>query len=123
MRRWHEDVVLVEEEMHRTIEYGYWSAHEWVTRAEARAGRVEDKLLEGLTVYAWEQQRREITTCEELTAKWARMREKGRAYLARETAPGEEVVVPLEDEDEAPLDPEEEGPPDYEDEGDDEILD
>lgn len=122
MRRWHEDVVLVEEEMRRTIEYGYWSAGEWITRASVRAGAVEDELLEGLTGYAREQEHREIVTCEQLSAKWARIRERGRAFLARETLPGVEVVIPLDEDNAGEDDEEEEGLPDYEDEGDDEIL-
>ncbi|KAJ7441221.1 hypothetical protein FB451DRAFT_982786, partial [Mycena latifolia] len=55
MRRWHEDVVLTEEEMCRTIEYGYWSSGEWICRAMLRAGAVEPALDEGLRAYAGEQ--------------------------------------------------------------------
>jgi hypothetical protein len=69
--------VLVEEEMRHTIEYGYWSACEWAQRAGAHGGMVDDELLEGLTAYAQEQQIRETTMCETLTAKWAKIREKG----------------------------------------------
>jgi hypothetical protein len=110
--------------MHRIIEYGYWSACEWTRRVEARAGFVDEELLEGVTAYAQEQQNRETTTCEKLTMSWAKIREKGRAYLARETVVGVEVVVLLDDEDRIGEgdDGEEEGPPDYKDEGDDEIL-
>jgi hypothetical protein len=62
--------------------------------------------------------------------KWARIRERGRAYLARETvAAGEDVVVALDegvdgvdDDDDGGDDAEEEGVPDYEDEGDDEVI-
>jgi hypothetical protein len=122
MRRWREDVVLVEEEMRRTIEYGHWAGHEWARRVDARAG-VEEELLEGLRAYAREQEKREATTRETLAVKWAGVREKGRAYLAWETAPGVEVVVPLdEEEDDGDEDEDEEGSPDYEDEGDDEVL-
>ncbi|KAF8122730.1 hypothetical protein K438DRAFT_2004166 [Mycena galopus ATCC 62051] len=121
MRRWHEDVILVEKEMRRTIEYGYWSAREWAKRGGARASGVDEELLEGLTVYAREQEDREITMSVQLAAKWARIREKGRAFLARESAPGEEIVVLLDSDDEGAGD-EEEGQPDYEDEGDDKIL-
>jgi hypothetical protein len=35
MHRWYEDVVLVEEEMGRTIQYGYWEAGEWLERSVA----------------------------------------------------------------------------------------
>jgi hypothetical protein len=125
MRCWQEDVVLVVEEMRRTIEYGYWSACEWTRWVEARAGFVDEELLEGVTAYAREQQNRETTTYEKLTTSWAKIREKGRAYLARETVAGVEVVVLLDDEDwigEGDDGEEEEGPPDYEDEGDDKIL-
>ncbi|KAJ6475387.1 hypothetical protein C8R45DRAFT_1102680 [Mycena sanguinolenta] len=107
MRRWHEDVVLVEEEMRRTIEY--------------------DGEHEGLMAYAREQQSRETETCEKLQARWAGVRAKGRVYLARETAPGTEVVVVDLDEEGYPGadggdEDGEEGEPDYEDEGDDEVM-
>jgi hypothetical protein len=85
MRRWQEDVVLVEEEMRRTVEYGYWSACEWARRAGGRAGTVDNELLEGLTAYAREQQNRETTTCETLTRNWAKIREKAtRIWLGKQ---------------------------------------
>jgi hypothetical protein len=121
MHRWAEDVVLVEEEMRRTIEYGYWVASEWEKRGAARVAVVEEELLEGLKAYAREQATREKRTCASLTANWGRIRERGRAYLAGEMAPGVEVIVPLDDEEREP-DEDHEGPPDYEDEGDDELL-
>lgn len=93
MRRWHEDVVLVEEEMRRTIEYGYWQAEEWLVLSTARAGTVEEQLQEGLTAYAKEQAHREAMTGEMLRGNWAGIRGMGRAYLARETAPSNEVVT------------------------------
>jgi hypothetical protein len=89
---------------------------------------VSEELREGLKAYAQEQVHREIQTCEDLMAKWARIREKGHGYLAQETSPGADVVVPLEDNnggegyDGEGDDEQEEGPPDYKDEGDDEIM-
>ncbi|KAJ7715054.1 hypothetical protein B0H16DRAFT_1667163 [Mycena metata] len=63
MRRWREDVVLVEEEMRRTIEYGHWAAVEWMGRATERlSSGVSKELQEGLTAYAWEQADREGRT-------------------------------------------------------------
>ncbi|KAJ7136482.1 hypothetical protein C8R43DRAFT_893858 [Mycena crocata] len=114
MRRWHEDVVLVEEEMHRTIEYGFWAAENWLARAGARVGLVDEQLQEGLVAYAHEQAQREVDTVEKLRVDWALVREKGRAYLAGETLAGTEIVVPVDDE----KDEDEEGSPDYADEGD-----
>ncbi|KAJ7510750.1 hypothetical protein B0H11DRAFT_1701190 [Mycena galericulata] len=123
MRRWQEDVVLVEEEMRRTIAYGYWAAEEWRRRSEGREGKVESALEEGLKAYAAEQAQREVSTCVSLEKRWAGIREKGRAYLARETPSGTEIRVPMTDEDARDEDDDEEGPPDYEDEGDDEVMD
>ncbi|KAJ7055411.1 hypothetical protein C8F01DRAFT_1087988 [Mycena amicta] len=103
MRRWREDVVLVEQEMRCTIEYGHSAARVW---ADLRA-------------YAHKQEDRETRTSNQLTSNWTGIRLKGHAYLAGETHASVDIVVPLDDTD---GDNGEEGPPDYEDEGDDKIL-
>ncbi|KAJ7186240.1 hypothetical protein B0H12DRAFT_1032304, partial [Mycena haematopus] len=120
MRRWYEDAVLVEEEMRRTIEFGFWAAEEWITRAGRRINTVSAELQEGLEAYSYEQERREVATCELLTANWAGIREKGRAYVARESARGVEVVVTLEDDEDGH--DEEEGAQDHDEEGDDDDV-
>ncbi|KAJ7740190.1 hypothetical protein DFH07DRAFT_870303 [Mycena maculata] len=122
MQRWHEDVVLVEEEMRCTIAYGYWASAEWEQRAGGRTGTVDSALEEGLVAYAKEQSWREVETCRRLERNWAPIRERGRAYLARETVSSGEIRIPITDEDGRDPD-EEEGAPDYEDEEDDEVLD
>ncbi|KAJ7358563.1 hypothetical protein DFH08DRAFT_911760 [Mycena albidolilacea] len=48
MHRWHEDIVLVEEEMRCTIEYGAWMAAQWEMRATARTSNTNPALAEGL---------------------------------------------------------------------------
>lgn len=91
---------------------------------------VDDELQDGLAAYAQEQTARETETPAQLMKKWARIRERGRAYLAHETvAAGEDVVVALDegvdgvdDDNDGGDDAEEEGVPDYEDEGDDEVI-
>ncbi|KAJ7034185.1 hypothetical protein C8F04DRAFT_1183471 [Mycena alexandri] len=129
MRRRHEDVVLVEEEMRRTIEYGYWALYEWLGRAAERANSgVLDELQEGLMAYALEQADHENRMCGKLTTDWAKIREKGWAYLAKETMGGEHVVVDIMAEEDKDDDGEEdrneeEGAPDYEDKGNDEVMD
>ncbi|KAJ7753122.1 hypothetical protein DFH07DRAFT_774254 [Mycena maculata] len=122
MCRWHEDTVLVEEEMRRTIAYGYWSATKWIWRGGGgQRSDVDAALGEGLRAYALEQSGRELQTCEMLEKKWKGLRERACVFLARESGPGVEVVVPLEvGDDDDPDD--EETPPDYEDEGDDDLL-
>ncbi|KAJ7096175.1 hypothetical protein C8R44DRAFT_644543, partial [Mycena epipterygia] len=123
--RWTEDVVLVEEEMRRTIEFGYWSAGEWQARATARTG-VSDELQEGLGAYAAEQVQRERSTCLELQKKWVAIRRKGQAYLAREALLTGEDVIPLDEEEtnEEEVDElaqEEIGPDEYEDDDDEDM--
>ncbi|KAJ6603283.1 hypothetical protein DFH09DRAFT_899070, partial [Mycena vulgaris] len=115
MRRWHEDTVLVEEEMRRTIEYGYW---------EGRP-REDAELREGLKAYALEQADRETETCERLRAGWAHVRERGRAFLAGETAPSEQMLPAGAEgrgDDEEEDEDEEGGGADDEEDEDDEML-
>ncbi|KAJ7437712.1 hypothetical protein FB451DRAFT_1193107 [Mycena latifolia] len=101
LRRWTEDVVLVEEEMRQTIEFGYWAAAEWQLRASRRTGEVSKEVREGLVAYAREQSKREVDTCEKLQTQWAGIRAKGQVYLTGEAlATVEEVVIPLEQEEE-----------------------
>ncbi|KAJ7780676.1 hypothetical protein DFH07DRAFT_765194 [Mycena maculata] len=83
-RRWREDVVLVEEEMRRTIEFGFWMAATWEVRASARSWGVDRPQREGLVAYAKEHMAREEETSTQLQRKWAGIRAKGRAYLAGE---------------------------------------
>ncbi|KAJ7264470.1 hypothetical protein B0H12DRAFT_1011966, partial [Mycena haematopus] len=94
MKRWHEDIVLVEEEMRRTIEYGAWMAAQWEMRATARSEGVSPALAEGLRAYAAEHVDRERETCLRLAKQWSGLREKARGYLAGiGTESGEEVVI------------------------------
>ncbi|KAJ6506688.1 hypothetical protein C8R45DRAFT_816824 [Mycena sanguinolenta] len=118
MRRWHEDVVLVEEEMRRTIQYGYWQAGQWLDRSVARDGEVDGVLQEGLKAYALEQVHREAKTCDALKAKWGYWRERGQLYLAGET-PASNVIRPDGDGREDSDEEDDEGAPDYEDEEED----
>ncbi|KAJ7834666.1 hypothetical protein B0H13DRAFT_1913969 [Mycena leptocephala] len=48
MRRWHEDIVVVDEEMRRTIDFGAYMEGEWEARATARTARMTPALAEGL---------------------------------------------------------------------------
>ncbi|KAJ7113911.1 hypothetical protein C8R44DRAFT_740790 [Mycena epipterygia] len=84
MRRWREDVVIVDEEMRRTIEYGYWMAAMWEVRATARSRGVDEALKEGLAAYAQEHVKREQDTCILLQKKYTGIRAKAHAYLAGE---------------------------------------
>ncbi|KAJ7117958.1 hypothetical protein C8R43DRAFT_901603 [Mycena crocata] len=98
-RRWNEDVVLVDEEMGRTIEFGAWSAARWQVRATARQRNVSPELAEGLQAYAMEHVEREERTCQKLAAEWRGLRERAKDYLAGVPAGhGEKLVVELGEE-------------------------
>jgi hypothetical protein len=101
MRRWHEDIVLVEEEMRRTIVFGEYMAGEWAKRADARSCRMTPALAEGLRAYALEHVAREKKTCAMLSTRWAGLREKARVYLAGvpEDGPVPEVLIDLDEVD------------------------
>ncbi|KAJ7933057.1 hypothetical protein B0H13DRAFT_2307333 [Mycena leptocephala] len=71
--RWHEDIVIVDEEMHRTIEYGAWMAAEWERWASARTA-VSPELAEGLRA----------------------LRGRAKDYLAGVRGQGGEVVVEID---------------------------
>ncbi|KAJ7242525.1 hypothetical protein C8J57DRAFT_1526216 [Mycena rebaudengoi] len=129
-RRWDEDVVLVEEEMRRTIETGGFLARRWRERAMARTRGMDAELAEGLVAYTEEQVARETVTSRMLETKWAGIRRKGIrrkgwAYRARELDASEEVVVLLgteeflhgEDPEEAEAEWNE-----FEDEGNDDMM-
>jgi hypothetical protein len=105
---------MVEEEMHRTIEFGAFKAAEWELRATARTTDMTPALAEGLRAYAMENVKREEDTCRLLSKQWAGLREKARAYLEGVAAEdGAEVVIEMEvegedaDDDEGDVDGEE----------------
>ncbi|KAJ7019042.1 hypothetical protein C8F04DRAFT_1276744 [Mycena alexandri] len=84
--RWREDLVLVEEEMRRTLEYGRYAERQWKARAEARTlmlgkgGIIEPEVKEG-------------------EREWGPMRAKAAAYLRGEDMSGLPDVVVDVDED------------------------
>ncbi|KAJ6461547.1 hypothetical protein C8R47DRAFT_1225796, partial [Mycena vitilis] len=88
--RWHEELVVVEEEMRRTIESGYYAERQWRARATARTVMlgttrpIDDAVKEGVRAYALEQADRERRTCAKLEVDWAPIRAKARAYLRGE---------------------------------------
>ncbi|KAJ7446032.1 hypothetical protein B0H11DRAFT_1930374 [Mycena galericulata] len=86
--RWREDLVTVEEEMRRTIEFGRFAQRQWRERAGARTRKLAEPskvmdaaLLEGVRAYALEQADRETRTCEMLERDWAPLRARAAAYL------------------------------------------
>lgn len=103
--RWREELVIVEEEMRRTIAFGRFAEKQWMERAEARTvmlGKgtpIEPEVLEGVSAYALEQADRERRTYVMLEVGWAPLRAKAGAYLRGEDMTALPDVVVDVDED------------------------
>ncbi|KAF8181396.1 hypothetical protein K438DRAFT_1601641, partial [Mycena galopus ATCC 62051] len=96
--RWHEEVILLEEEMRRVLEYCAWKVKWWEDRRNSRTG-VSAELAEGLQAYATEQAARERYWSWQ--AKWAAVRVRAETVLANNLGDVAEVVgveVELEEE-------------------------
>jgi hypothetical protein len=104
--RWREELVLLEEEMRQTIEFGRHAEHQWTSQALARTAMLGDSslevdaaVMEGARAYALEQADRERRTCTKLEADWGPLRVKASMYLRGEdSAGGPEIVVEVEEE-------------------------
>ncbi|KAF7362033.1 CxC2 domain-containing protein [Mycena venus] len=68
--RWREELVFLEEEMRRVLEFCYWKARWWDERHEACTG-VSAELAEGLRAYAMEQAARKRAWAAKWELKWA----------------------------------------------------
>ncbi|KAJ7030293.1 hypothetical protein C8F04DRAFT_961776 [Mycena alexandri] len=102
-RRWREELVLVEEEMRRTIAYGETAEQRWLVRAEARtvmlgtSNAMTAEVAEGVQAYALEQADRERRTCGKLRQDWAPIRARAAQYLAGMDISGQgEIVVEVD---------------------------
>ncbi|KAJ7018076.1 hypothetical protein C8F04DRAFT_977957, partial [Mycena alexandri] len=108
--RWREELILVEEEMRRVLQFCRWKAEWWTARLEPKRGpdraEMEPELVEGLRAYALEQRSRENAWATSWEAKWAAIRARTGVVLAERLVDvTEEVLLPLEveleDEDDA----------------------
>ncbi|KAJ7310802.1 hypothetical protein DFH08DRAFT_655482, partial [Mycena albidolilacea] len=70
-----DELILLEEEMQRVLEFCAWKAHWWDDRAEARSN-VTPELAEGLRAYALAQAARERAWELDWRNKWAAVRER-----------------------------------------------
>lgn len=80
--RWEEEVVLLDEEMRRVLEYCSWKADWWTVMA-GRAQGVESALAEGMTAYAAQQADQERRMAENFAAKWVVVRDNARYLIDR----------------------------------------
>ncbi|KAJ7507619.1 hypothetical protein B0H11DRAFT_1902704 [Mycena galericulata] len=104
--RWHEEVVILEEEMRRSIESLGWVAEEWKRRAGLRAtdnasaadwggtDNASRELVEGLKGYAFEHAETARLQAAALAVKWAPVRAKAAEVLAALEGGQEDLVDP-----------------------------
>ncbi|KAJ7846077.1 hypothetical protein B0H14DRAFT_2584366 [Mycena olivaceomarginata] len=92
--RWREELILLEEEMRRVLEFCAWKAHWWDDRAEARSD-VMPELAEGLRAYALAQATRERAWELDWHNKWVAVRERAQMVM-RNTVVDVTELVPLE---------------------------
>ncbi|KAJ7781789.1 hypothetical protein DFH07DRAFT_949486 [Mycena maculata] len=103
-KRWREDLVTVEEEMRRTIEFGHFAERQWRERADARTSMLDERekevsleVLEGVRAYALEHADQERRTCEALEKDWAPLWAKAALYLqGEESGDLQRVVVEVD---------------------------
>ncbi|KAF7336029.1 CxC2 domain-containing protein [Mycena sanguinolenta] len=116
--RWREELILVEEEMRRVLEFCVWKTEWWQQRLEPQRGpersEITPELAEGLRAYALEQVFREQAWLAAWKAKWETVRVRTATVLRDHLVDvTEEVLVPLEVE----LDDEDEERAIFEDDG------
>ena len=101
--RWREEILLLEEEMRRSIESCLWRSHWWQSRAQQRA-ESESHIAEGLAAYAWEQSLVEQHRAICWATQWSAVRDRARSVLEGQQSSAEtydllpELVIELEDE-------------------------
>ncbi|KAJ7866049.1 hypothetical protein B0H14DRAFT_3084255 [Mycena olivaceomarginata] len=94
--RWREELILLEEEMRRTVAFCVWKSQWWKEQLDLRLD-VSPALAEGLRAYALEQAEREREWAAQWTDKWGAVRSRAALVLADHVGDVEdEVFVPLE---------------------------
>jgi hypothetical protein len=81
-KRWKEEILLVEEEMRRSLEFGRWLGSWWMQRASIRTA-ITSHLQEGLIAYAAEKADMEHRRLISWEMTWASIRERAQVVLKR----------------------------------------
>jgi hypothetical protein len=102
--RWKEEIILLEEEMRRAIEFCWHMSREWKKRCEDCTHH-DAHVLEGLRAYAWEQHAVEITRATQWFTTWGSIRHRAKDVLRKRLGDVEEelsdiseIIVPDDDE-------------------------
>jgi hypothetical protein len=92
--RWEEEVILLDEEMRRVLEFCRWKEAWWKEQVPRRDG-VSAPLADGLLAYAEEQADMERHISQLWSIKWAGARKLAQPIL--QAALGEEPAIHMED--------------------------
>jgi HAMP domain-containing protein len=96
-------LILVEEEMRRSLAFCSWWAQWWIARASNQMGNAAH-VAEGQLAYAMEQKNAEDQRAIRWAAKWCAVRERARTVVQTHMSNGNaaeslpELVVELEEE-------------------------
>ncbi|KAF9019901.1 hypothetical protein BDZ89DRAFT_1093800 [Hymenopellis radicata] len=96
--RWQEEVELLLEEMRRVIQYHRWQGEWWLQRLDMRRTDVSPELHQGMFAFAMEQAARRADIANDLSGKWAAVRQVAEDFLA-DRAPSQIVEVDFDEED------------------------
>lgn len=79
--RWEEEVILLNEEMRRVIEFCDWKAEWWMKQARDGRQVESEALADGLQAYASQQARQELRIAERFATKWLVVRGNARSII------------------------------------------
>lgn len=98
--RWEEEVILLDEEMRRVLEFCMWKAGWWLDQAPRRED-VSESLVDGLRAYAQEQADQERRICSTWRTKWASARHLAKPIL--DAFWGVDPAIPMQEVVEGPV--------------------
>lgn len=110
--RWREELILLEEEMRRSIEFCWWKAKWWVEQGDQHHHQATPHLLEGLKAYASQQANAERQRAVKWERQWHAIRARAQVVVngqldsIPDQAPISELIVELEETDDRDQDEE-----------------
>jgi hypothetical protein len=97
--RWREEVVLLDEEMHRALDYCWWRSQWWNSRVEIKKA-LAPHIAEGLSAYAREQQDAEQARALSWAAQWSAVRARAVSVLNGHLSSLPQLTVEITDDEE-----------------------
>ena len=112
MERWEEEVILLDEEMWRILQYCNWKAKWWRDQQSLRTHDAINAILsEGLKAFSEQQAAQELDMAQDWEGKWRAVRARAQPiidgipdgyYEEEHLGPCETIEIDLEDEGYAP---------------------